>query len=102
MNPEGTSAASSAELLPIPLSISYLSAYHMPAPFILDSRHLTPSLKCQVLNAKFQQLVSAFKEPRMSVLLLIEGLWSSLPTRAAIFPTPFSHWKNTLAQCHQQ
>lgn len=78
MNPEGTSASSSAELLPILLSISSLSARHMPAPFILDSRQGTPSPQCQVLSAKFQQLVSALKEPKTSVLLLIGGPWSSL------------------------
>lgn len=72
------------------LEHSSLSAHHMPAPFIPNSRRGTPSPQCQALSAKFQQLVAAFKKPRRSVLLLIGGLWSSLPTTAAILPTPLS------------
>lgn len=105
MDPAGTSAASSAELLPIPSSISSLAAHHMctfhPWQQTGNTKPALPNPHCQ--------LVAAFKEPRRSVLLwlevcasLIGGLWSAVPTSAAISPTPFSHWKSTLAQCQQQ
>lgn len=78
----------------------------MLVPFILDSTHLMPSLQCQVLNAKFEQFATAFKGYilflKMCTLPIIEGLWSFLPTSAAIIPTAFCQCKTAVVQHHQQ